>query len=401
MTDPQTPPAVRYPAPRAGCPLAPPPAYLEAQGRPGLPRIELWDGTRPWLVTRYDDVRAVLADRRFSADSARPGFPFVSAAARTVGTQNRTFIRMDDPQHQRLRRMLTGDFRVRRMVELQPRIELLVTRLLDEFVAAGPPADLVAGFALPVPSLVICLLLGVPYADHAFFQERSRLMLDRSSDPAAVAAANQELHDYLVALAGRKVADPDDGVLAELVHRHELTGELSRAEVAQMARLLLVAGHETTAHQLALSVLALLRHPGQLAGLRADPDRIPAAVEELLRYLSVVHGGVGRLATEDVELAGTTVRAGEGVLCLLNAANRDPRTFGAGLRVDRDARHHVAFGYGVHQCLGQPLARVELAVALRALLRRLPGLALAEPAAPLPFRDEMVVYGVHRLPVIW
>ncbi len=394
---------VSYPADRTGCPFDPPAEYQQAQKHEGLVRTRLWDGSTPWLITRFDDVRQVLGDRRFSADNLRPTFPFQSAATKELGRVNRSFIRMDDPEHQRLRRMLTGDFRVKRMYELRPQVQQIVDGLLDDLIAAGPPADLVADFALPVPSLVICLLLGVPYADHAFFQQRSRILLDRTVDPKQVEQANRELMDYLSDLAGQLAETPDDGVLSQLVVEHELTGELTRDDVVQMARLLLVAGHETTANQTALAILTLLEHPSQLAELRADPELIPGAVEELLRYLSVVHGGAARVALEDVEIGGSVVKAGDGVLCMLNSANRDAGQFGPDgeLDVHRDARHHVAFGYGVHQCLGQPLARVELQVALETALRRLPNLELAVPLEELPFRDEMVVYGVHSLPVRW
>ncbi|MGI8666081.1 MAG: cytochrome P450 [Jatrophihabitans sp.] len=405
---PETPPPeshpaeiLEYPAARTGCPFDPPPAYTSARSRP-LSRVRLWDGNSPWLITRYPQVREVLGDHRFSADNTAPHFPFVSEAS-AAGLQNRSFIRMDDPQHQRLRRMLTGDFRLTRMLQLQPRIQQIVDDLLDALLLAGPPADFVAGFALPLPSLVICLLLGVPYADHEFFQVRSRLLLDRSAEPTEALRANTELSDYLSELAGDKLTEPDDGVLSELVNDHERLGELSRHEVTQMARLLLIAGHETTANMTALGILTLLSKPDQLAALRADPELIPGAVEELLRYLSVVHSGVARLATEDVDVGDQLVRAGEGVLCMINVANRDEEVFGpdTGLDVHRDARRHIAFGYGVHQCLGQPLARIELQVALETVLRRLPGLALAEPVEALSFRDQMVVYGVSRLPVRW
>lgn len=394
---------VEYPASRGGCPFDPPAAYTAANSLPRLAKVELWDGSAPWLITRYADVRAVLGDRRFSADNTDPHFPFISEANAAAGLQNRSFIRMDDPQHQRLRRMLTGDFRLKRMLELQPRIQQLVDELLDRVIADGPPADLVTGFALPLPSLVICLLLGVPYSDHEFFQERSRILLDRTSDPQVVLRANAELSDYLSELAGRKVAEPDDGVLSELVNDHELPGELTRTETAQMARLLLIAGHETTANMTALGILTLLRHPEQLAALRAEPELIPGAVEELLRYLSVVHSGVARVAVEEVEVGNTLVRAGEGVLCMLSVANRDDQQFGPDTELDvhRDARRHVAFGYGVHQCLGQPLARIELQVALETVLRRLPGLALDTSLEELTFREQMTVYGVQQLPVRW
>jgi cytochrome P450 len=392
-------PRLAVPAARGGCPFAPPPALEEAGRTSPLVPVSLWDGSRCWLVTTHREVKAVLADQRFSADVSRPGFPFLSAGRRALGRDSLSFIRMDDPDHARLRRMLTADFTIRRTERLRPEIERITGGLLDALVAAGPPADLVAGFALPLPSLVICLLLGVPYADHAFFQEQSRVMLSADATVEEVGAAQQALLDYLTALTRERRRSPDDGILSALAARDDLDD----AEIASMGRLLLVAGHETTANMIALGTLALLRSPGQLAALREDPGLIRPAVEELLRYLTIVHGGLGRVAVEDVEIGGVTVRAGEGVLCALNVANRDAGAYQDPdvLDLARDARRHVAFGFGVHQCLGQPLARVELQVALNALLARLPGLRLAAPFEEIRFRHDMLVYGVHALPVAW
>ncbi|NKI41974.1 cytochrome P450 [Streptomyces physcomitrii] len=390
------------PAPRrSGCPFDPAPAYEQARRAEPVSRIRLWDGTWCWLVTRHQDVRTVLRDQRFSADSSRPGFPFLSPGRRVLGTGRTSFIRQDDPEHARLRRMLTADFMVRRTEELRPRIQELADALLDTMTAHGRrEADLVPEFALPLPSVVICLLLGVPYADHGFFQRLSSVMLRTASSPAEISAAQDELQAYLADLAGRRRGQPDEGILSRLAAE----GELDDEEIASVGRLLLIAGHETTANMTALSVLALLRHPDQLARLRAGgPQEHKAAVEELLRYLTIVQDGVVRLATEDVSLGGTAIAAGEGVLCMLSSANRDEAAFPgeAGLDLGRDARRHLAFGFGVHQCLGQALARVELQVALGTLLSRLPELRLAVPFEEIRFRGDMLVYGVHALPVTW
>ncbi|RAJ45568.1 cytochrome P450 [Kitasatospora sp. SolWspMP-SS2h] len=388
-----------HPAPRGACPFAPPPVYQQARQDEPVTRVALWDGAPCWLVTRHQDARAVLADPRFSADATRPGFPFLSAAARQLGTGNTSFIRMDDPEHGHLRRMLTGDFTLRKTAALRPAIQQVADDLFDRMTAGRTAADLVADFALPLPSLVICLLLGVPYEDHEFFQHCSRTLLDRSTSTEQATAAQQSLVDYLDALTDSKRAHPDDGILSRLVAR----GELSTQDIGAMGRLLLIAGHETTANMTALSVLALLRHPDQLAHLRAHPEATPAAVEELLRWLSIVQTGVTRVAIEDAEIAGVPIRAGEGVICQLNTANRDHERYpdGDALDLTRDTRRHLAFGFGVHQCLGQPLARLELEIALDTLLRRLPGLRLAVPFEEIRFRHEMTVYGVESLPVAW
>jgi cytochrome P450 len=400
----EQPAALAAPASRGTCPFDPPPAYEQARRDRPLTRVGLWDGSSCWLVTRHQDVRAVLRDTRFSAEAGRPGFPFLSEGRKALTTDHPTFIRMDDPEHAHLRRMLTSDFMVKRIEEMRPRIQRLTDDLLDRMTEGRQEADLVTDFALPLPSVVICLLLGVPYDDHDYFQARSRTMLHHDSTLAQIEEAQGDLIRYLARLAEAKAAEPDDGILSRLVAR----GELTTDQIAAMARLLLIAGHETTANMTALSVLALLRNPDQLSRLRdtvraGDDAAVQGAVEELLRYLTIVQGGVARVATEDVTVGDTLVRAGEGVLCMLSAANRDEDAFpgGEGLDVFRDARRHVAFGFGVHQCLGQPLARVELQVALATVLRRLPELRLAVPFEQVRFRTDMLVYGVHALPVAW
>ncbi|MFG2915604.1 cytochrome P450 [Kitasatospora sp. NPDC048298] len=392
-------PRFTHPAARGACPFAPPPAYDEARREEPVSRVTLWDGSTSWLVTRHEDIKAVLSDPRFSADSTRPGFPFVSEGARQLNTGRPTIIRMDDPEHAHFRRMLTGEFMVRKVEALRPEIQRIADELLDRMTDGRTSADLVREFALPLPSLVICLLLGVPYQDHDFFQGCSRVLLRRASTAEEVSTAQAELAAYLVELTEAKRARPDDSILSRLVER----GELSTEEIAGMGRLLLVAGHETTANMTSLSVLALLRNPDQLDHLRKHPESVPGAVEELLRYLSIVHSGLTRVATEDVDVAGVRITAGEGVICMVNTANRDEREFPGADELDltRDARRHLAFGFGVHQCLGQPLARLELQIALTSVLRRLPELRLAVPFEEVPFRGEMLVYGLHELPVSW
>jgi cytochrome P450 len=389
------------PAARGACPFDPPPAYQQARRSAPVSPARQWDGAPLWLVTGYREVREVLADQRFSADPRKPGFPFLSEGRRElVPENNETFIRMDDPEHARLRRMLTGEFMLKRIEELRPKVQELADGLIDRMSANGRrEADLVAEFALPLPSLVICLMLGVPYQDHAFFQTHSRTLLDNSAAPGVLRESRDALIGYMRDLAEEKRRTPDGGIVSRLIER----GDLTPRQVASMSLLLLIAGHETTANMTSLSVLALLRNPPQLARLRAEPELLRGAVEELLRYLSIVQLGITRAATEDVTVGGQLIRAGEGVLCMLNAANRDEEIFpGADeLDVGRSARGHVAFGFGVHQCLGQPLARLELQIALDRLLDRLPGLRLDLPFDEVRYRHEMVVYGVRELPVAW
>lgn len=392
-------PLLTAPASRGGCPFAPPPAYEQARQEAPVTRVTLWDGSQCWLITRHEDVRAVLGDRRFSSEAHRPGFPFLTAGRKKLASGEASFIRMDDPDHARLRRMLTADFMIKKVEAMRPEIQRITDDLLDRMTASGSSADLVTEFALPLPSLVICRLLGVPYEDHDYFQERSRVLLHNGSSADEVTVAMEDLVEYLSTLAKAKERTPDDGIISRLMSR----GELTMREAAAMGRLLLIAGHETTANMTALSVLALLREPDQWTRLREDPSLVKGAVEELLRYLTIVHSGLTRVATEDVTVGGRTISAGEGVLCTLNAANRDEDVFpsGADLDVARDARRHIAFGFGVHQCLGQPLARVELQIALETIVRRLPELRLDVPFEDIRFRVDMAVYGVYALPVAW
>jgi cytochrome P450 len=312
---------------------------------------------------------------------------------------------MDDPEHARLRRMLTGDFTVRRMQAMRPQIEEVVGTCLDEMIATGQPADLVRDYALPVASLVICLLLGVPYADHEFFQRHSATMNHVESSAEEKRAANRALFGYLLGLVGHKEKEPGEDLLSRLLAERVATGELTRADVAMNGLVLLFAGHETTANMIGLSTLTLLRHPEQAARIRDadDPAVVANAVEELLRYLSIAQDMIFRVATEDVTIGGQLIRAGEGLSLNLPAANRDVAFFDQpdALDIDRDTRGHLAFGHGVHQCLGQNLARPELQIALPALLRRLPGLRLAIPFDEVNFRHDMSAYGVHQLPVAW
>ncbi|WP_435796575.1 cytochrome P450 [Kitasatospora indigofera] len=399
VTTTPTTPTLTLPAAHGSCPFDPPPAYDRAARQGSVTPAELLDGEFCWLVTGHQEVRTVLSDPRFSADARHPGFPFLTPGRRALAVNNPSFIRMDDPEHARLRRMVTKDFLVHKVDAMRPGIQRIVDGTIDRMTAAGTTADLVTDFALPVPSLVICLLLGVPYQDHELFQAQSRTLLDNRATQPAVEAAQHGLTGYLTELAEEKRKHPGDDMLSRLAAR----ADVSPAEIAATGLLLLVAGHETTANMTALSTVALLRRPEQVARLRADPGLVRGAVEELLRYLTIVQSGLPRVAVEDVELGGTLVRAGQGVLAMLSTANRDEELFGAAdeLEVSRDARRHLAFGFGVHQCLGQPLARAELQIALETLLRRLPGLRITVPEEELVFRGHSVVYGVESLPVAW
>jgi cytochrome P450 len=371
----------------------------------GVTRVMTPFGMSAYLVTRYDDVREVLADStRFSNAATRqtrpPGMADVSDEE-LEELRAGQMLAFDPPDHTRLRKMLTSEFTVRRMRRLEPRIIEIVDDALGDLERAGKPGDLVSTFALPVPSLVICELLGVPYDDRAEFQHRTGRLLDVSLPVEQRMALQRESREYMAGLVAQAQAAPGEDMLGMLVRTHG--HDLSTAELVGIASLLLVAGHETTSNMLGLGTLALLRHPEQLALVRDDPAAVEPAVEELLRWLSIVHSGVPRTTTTEVELAGHTIPAGEQLVLALPAANRDPALTNHPERLDvtREVARHVAFGHGVHHCLGAPLARMEMKVAFPALLRRFPDLALAVPYEEIGFRAFHVVYGLHALPVTW
>ncbi|MET7850851.1 cytochrome P450 [Streptomyces avermitilis] len=401
-----TPPVAAYPMPRAAsCPLAPPPALRPLRDEQPITKVRIWNGSTPWLITRHADQRALLTDPRVSNDDRDPGFPYVNAhRAEIAHTTPRLITNTDAPEHTRLRRTVNAPFLIKRIEAMRPAVQQIVDGLIDDMLDGPNPADLLTALALPVPSLVIAQLLGVPYADHEFFQRNSNLVLDNSVSAEEARAASGALAAYLGTLLAEKTAAPDADVLSEMGGRIK-AGEMTHSEAVHMGVAMLIAGHETTATMISLGTLALLEHPEQLAVLRdtEDPKVIAAAVEELLRYLTIVHSGIRRVAKEDIEIGDRVIRAGDGLLFDLHAANWDSAAFPEADRLDlsRPARHHQAFGYGPHQCLGQSLARLELQVVYGTLYRRVPTLRLAAPIDRLAFHHTGTTYGVRCLPVTW
>jgi cytochrome P450 len=362
-------------------------------------------GMDVFLVTRHEDVKTVLSDHERFSNGRPPGF--VVPGAPNIPEEEQASARagnllgLDPPEHQRLRRMLTAEFTIRRMKRLQERVVEIIDAQLDTMGKAGPPADLVANFALPIPSLVICELLGVPYDDRDDFQRRTARQLDLSLPIPERMELQRQGRAYMRSLVERARQQPGEDILGMLVreHGHELTND----ELIGMASLLLLAGHETTSNMLGLGTLALLRHPDQLAAVRDDPDAIGPAVEELLRWLSIVHSAIPRITSTDVEIAGVGIPAGRLVFVSLPSGNRDPEFIDSPevLDIRRGAPGHLAFGHGVHHCLGAPLARMEMRIAFPALLRRFPTLALAENFTDVPFRSFHFIYGLKSLEVAW
>ncbi|MQA94866.1 MAG: cytochrome P450 [Streptosporangiales bacterium] len=389
----------RFPAHREG-PFHPPRAYLDLQRERPVHRVTLPSGLEAVLITRHEDVRAVLDDERMSADETVPGYPFLYEGAFESPLKG-TFMRADGEAHYRIRRMLMKDFTVRRAQAIRPEVEAIVAECLDAMAAHGPPADIVTDFAFPVPSRTICRILGVPYEDREVFESNTRAMINTASTQEQVGAAMQAIFGYLDELVTRKSAEPGDDLISRLIVEELEPGRLDRREMITIALILLVGGHETTATMLGLGTYALLEHAAQRAELLADPGLWGTAVDELLRHQTIVQNPIQRVALDDVEVGGEVIRKGEGVLLVLEAANRDPRAYAEPSHMDlrRGARNHVAFSFGPHHCLGHAIARMELEVAFRGLFTRFPGLRLGgEP----PLRPPGVgLFGVESLPVTW
>ncbi|MFG2226692.1 cytochrome P450 [Streptomyces sp. NPDC048644] len=373
-------------------------AYEQARDTPGLVQVRMTYGDPAWLVTRYADARLVLGDLRFSrALAAEHDEP-----RQSEGQRNSGILSMDPPEHTRLRSLVAKAFTVRNVEKLRPQVRELTKDLLDELEAAGPPADLVDRFALPIPVAVICRMLGVPVEDRPKFRAWSDAALSTSSLTAEEFDRNRdELRAYMAQLIDAHRRDPQDDLMTALIDARDADDRLSELELVDLCVGILVAGHETTATQIPNFVHTLLDHPGELARLRAEPELITTAVEELMRFVPLGSGaGQPRYATEDIEVGGTLVRAGTPVLVAVGAANRDALRFSSPgtLDLSRAGNQHLGFGHGVHHCLGAQLARLELQEALGALISRFPGLHLA---GDITWKTEMLVRGPRVMPVGW
>ncbi|WP_214403872.1 cytochrome P450 [Pseudonocardia lacus] len=388
-------PAARQP----GCPFDPPKELVEARDQSPIHRYTFPAGEPGWLVTGYDLIRTILADRRFSSRKELMLHPTIDYSGIEMPTAAPgEFLLTDEPLHGRYRKPLAGRFTARRMRLLTERVEQVTAEHLDAMQQAGPPTDLVTAFAKPIPTIMICELLGVPYRDRGSFQEDIDKFMNGETPDEELIAAYTRVQQYLAELVAAKRAEPTDDVLSELTG-----GDFTDEELRGMSTILLAAGLDTTANMLALGTFALLRNPEQLAAWRADPALTDRAVEELLRYLSVAKTFF-RTALEDVELGDRTIRAGDRLILSLNTANRDPERFTDphGLDLRREPSGHLAFGHGIHLCLGQQLARVEMRVAFPALIQRFPTLRLAVPADEVALRPESAdIHGVKSLPVTW
>jgi cytochrome P450 len=378
--------------------LDPIPELAERRANAPVSKLELPFGITAWLVTGYDEGKSVLADAKSFSNA------FLNIAGADEEQDPGGLGMTDPPYHTKMRKMLSREFTTRRLQRLLPRIDEIVTGLLDSMEQAGPPSDLVEDLAMPIPSLVICELLGVPYDDREGFQALSTARFDLGLEQSPLDTIGTSL-DYLQGLVEKERAHPGDGLLGMLVREHG--DEISDRELAGLADGLLTGGHETTASSLSLGALALMQSPELFAMLAADPteDQVHRAVEEVLRYLSVVQVAFPRFAREEMQIGGVTIGAGEMVLVSLSAADRDP-VLGTDSSLEkfhggRAVTPHLAFGYGIHRCVGAELARIELRIAFPALARRFPAMKLQVPVADLAFRNTSIVYSVERLPVTW
>ncbi len=361
------------------------------------------EGQRAWLITRYEDVRKALADPRLSKDRRKlrsAGF----VPDPSVGFLMAHMLNADPPDHTRLRRLVQKAFTPGRVAALRPRIEAITAELLDAMAAGDSPdaaIDLITAFAFPLPMTVICELLGIPDGDREEFKTWSQVILSSTATFDEYRAAGGAMYTYFTALLADKRAAPADDLLSALITARDSGDSLDEPELLAMIFLLLVAGHETTVNLIATGTLALLTHPAELSRLRADPALLPGAVEELLRYANPLNHATDRYAPESLEVGGVLIPAGEPVLVVTSSANRDPARFPDPDRLDvgRDASGHVAFGHGIHYCVGAPLARLEGEIAFGALLSRFPGLTLAVDPATLRWRPSSLIHGLETLPV--
>jgi cytochrome P450 len=395
-----------YPMERdAQCPFAPPAQMLEMNETKPLSRVRIWNGSTPWLITGHAVARELFADPRVSVDDRRDGFPHWNEhMLSTVNKRPRSVFTSDAEEHTRFRRMLSKPFTFKRVEGLRPVIQDVTDECIDAVLAGPQPADLVAKLALPVPTRVISDMLGVPYEDHGFFQEHANAGLARYAAADAMQKGAMSLHQYLVNLVEEKQANPSEDAVSDLAER-VTAGEISVKEAAQLGTGLLIAGHETTANMIGIGILALLENPEQAALLRDsdDPKFVANAVEELMRYLSIIQTGQRRIAIEDIEIGGETIRAGEGIIIDLAPANWDGAAYPQPDKLDlgRDVGQQLGFGYGRHQCVGQQLARAEMQIVFPTLLKRIPTMKLAIPFEDVPFKHDRLAFGVYELPVTW
>ncbi|RKH35904.1 cytochrome P450 [Corallococcus praedator] len=386
-------------------PLDPPPDYKRLRQEAPVCPVRMWDGKTPWLVSRYQDVLAVLSDPRLVLDSTLPGFPHISPSSSARQGRPLPFFLRPDAEYRVQRAMLVQEFLPRRMELLRPSIQRTVDAALDAMLAGPRPVDLMGAFALPVALQVICDLLGVPHAGAERLHVLSRTIGSRASSREEATQALVALDDFFLELVEANLREPTDTLIGRVVAEQVATGRLSAPDAASMFHSLFYAGHGPPAYMFGLGTLALLLDPGQLEKFREmeDPAAITAAVQELLRFINVSHLARQRVATVDVTIGGQLIRAGEGILAQPDSANRDETVFSDPDRLDlhREVHRHFAFGHGIHLCTGRALSLIEFEVVFKTLFQRIPTLRLAVPPEEVRFKKDENLLGVHELPVTW
>ncbi|MGW2489876.1 cytochrome P450 [Streptomyces sp. NPDC001606] len=388
---------------RRGCPYHPPAEYTELDAQGPLSQVRLYDGRTAWLVTRYPETREMFADAKvFSSDHDNPKFPILAEREKNFPEFTQELFGLDGEAHKARRKMLLPRFTAKQVEKMRPMIQEVADELIDELLRRGGPVDLVAVLGRPLPSRVICRLLGISYEEHELFEVHAQGIM-QAPDLEKAVLAGRELLDYLVQVVQAKQDHLGDDLLSTLITERLHTGELTEIEVSKLMVALLIGGQETTTSMIGLGTLTLLEHPDQLALLRKDPSLLPGAVEELMRFLSIADLTTLRVATRDVEVAGQQIKEGDGVILSTAAANRDPAFFENPDTFDirRSTQGHLAFGHGPHRCLGENLARAELEILFGTLFDRIPTLRLAVPVDQVRMKVGMTLEGLHDLPVTW
>ena len=392
-----------YPMERK-CPFQMPEEYERLRAEEPVSRALFKASGKPvWLVASQEGVRQVLTDPTVSSNWKNRGFPLpLTVPDEILQQMDLLMIALDQPEHTALRRMLVPEFTVKRMRALIPQIEATVDSFLDDILAQGPGADLVKSLAVPVPARVLGDLVGVPVEDRHVLANNAELHANRNIDAALAFASHTEMVGLFYKLVAEKAENPSDDLISSLVARNA-DGAVSEKDLVGLVEILVVGGLDTMASLISTAIALLLEHPDQLDMLKADPDLTKNAVHEILRYLSISDSVTGRVLTEDLEVHGVVIPAGDGVIAMNGSANRDPAAWENPDTFDvrRDAKGHSAFSHGIHQCIGASLAQVQLEVIVNRLFARIPDLRLAVPVTELPFKKDTLSYGLYELPVTW
>ncbi|MDQ1041742.1 cytochrome P450 [Streptomyces sp. V3I8] len=387
------------------CPFQPPDQYAGLRADQPVSRVKLAvSGKEVWVVARQEHVRQVLTEPHMSSSFVNPGYPLqVPVPPEALAAMETPLVAMDLPQHALHRRAIIPELTVKRVQALRERIQEVVDEHVTAMLDKGGPLDLLTELAIPVPSLILCELLGVPAADIPYFRDFAERTVRNDVTPQDIALAMEEMDAYLGKLVTSKENEPADDLLGRVVTKNSESNTLTHREIVALARMLISGGFDTLTNMIVLGVGVLLEHPDQLAHLKRDPSLTRNAIEELLRYLSIADSATSRTATEDIEIAGVLIRKGEGIIALNGSANRDERAFENPDTLDifREIGLHSAFGHGIHQCPGSSLVRVELEIVYNTLFARIPTLRLAVPAHELPFKKSTLIQGLDALPVTW